>query len=92
MALMTHQFYTTTKEGKDQIITSNMVQYGDVREFSATSKTVGVPVAVACSMILRGDLDGLSGIRAPMDEVIWSPLLKELEKEGIVINEYVEPA
>lgn len=90
MALMTHQFYTTTKDGKRQIITSNMVQYGDVREFSATSKTVGVPVAVASSMILRGDLDGLSGVKAPMDERIWSPLLKELEKEGIVINEYVE--
>jgi len=90
MALMTHQFYTTTKEGKDQIITSTMVQYGDVREFSATSKTVGAPVAIATAMILRGDLDGMHGVKAPMDEAIWGPLLHELENEGIVINEYVE--
>jgi len=90
MALMTHQFFTKTKDGKEQVITSNMVQYGDVRDFSATSKTVGVPVAIACAMILKGDLAQIKGVQAPMDERIWDPLLNELEKEGIVINEYVD--
>jgi alpha-aminoadipic semialdehyde synthase len=87
MTLMTHQFVTKTKEGQKKTYISNMFQYGDVRQFSATSKTVGVPAAIACIMIMRGDLNGMKGVKAPMDEAVWDPLLKELEKEGIVCTE-----
>ena len=50
------------------------------------SKTVGLPLAIACLLILNKEIN-LKGIQTPINKEIYEPVLKELENYGIFFNE-----
>ncbi|KAI9224835.1 Saccharopine dehydrogenase [Blastocladiella britannica] len=85
MVFLQHRFEVETKDGAHKTITATMVEYGTATA-SAMAKTVGVPAAVTAQLILDGKITQ-KGVIAPMDKETVYPLMAELEKEGIRMDE-----
>ena len=66
---------------------STLVVYGD-ENFSAMSKTVGLPLAIATRLILENKIN-YYGVKIPDISMIYEPILKELEDYKINFNESV---
>ena len=90
MIVMWHKF-NFISGGKHRQIESSMVALGDDEINTAMSKTVGLPLAIAAKMILKGKIK-LSGVHVPIVKEIYEPVLAELTTTGLVFNEReVEP-
>ncbi len=69
---------------------SSMLFIGQDTTHTAMSMTVGLPVAIAARLILRGELTNI-GVNIPTKKEIYVPILKELESYGVkFIEEEVE--
>jgi len=71
-------------------ITSTLVARGEPGGFTAMSKAVGLPTALAAKLILTGQLD-LAGTFIPTHPSIYAPILEELARAGLAFDEVVEP-
>ncbi len=89
MIVMYHKFGYEL-EGKKFQIDSSMVVTGEDRKFTAMSKTVGLPVAMAALQILEGRIT-TPGVQIPLKREVYGPILKELEKQGVVFREKQGP-
>ena len=86
MAFMQHQFHLQSKSGHDsKKIHSTMIVYGD-SQYSAMARTVGLPVAMAAEMILRGEYHE-PGIQRPLQAKLYNRLLDRLESHGMRFKE-----
>ncbi len=85
MIVMKHLFGYELN-GKKHQIESSMVCIGDNQIYTAMAKTVGLPVAIATLKILNGEIT-TPGIQLPISKEVYTPILKELEKNGIVFKE-----
>jgi saccharopine dehydrogenase-like NADP-dependent oxidoreductase len=81
MIVMQHLF-GYEKEGKNFELSSSLVVLGDDSVYTAMSKTVGFPAAIAARLILEGKILG-RGVKIPIEKEIYAPVLSELEKYGI---------
>lgn len=63
-------------------ITSSLVVKGKNEEDTAIAVTVGMPVAFATEMLLKGELK-LTGIHIPVIPELYNPILSKLEQIGI---------
>jgi len=86
MILMYHEFKYRDKLNKKKTIISTMGCIGEDNTFTAMAKTVGLPLAISCLMILNGQINS-SGVQTPVIKEIYEPVLKELESFGIYFNE-----
>jgi len=88
MIVMQHQFEYKINQSMKRLV-SSMVLLGtdDIR--TAMAKTVGLPVFFAAKLILEGKVS-LKGVRIPVYEELYSPILNSLEKEGICFTEHIE--
>ena len=89
MIVMYHKFGYVL-DGKKQQIDSKMVILGDDQTFTAMSKTVGLPVAIATLAILNGKIK-TPGVQLPINKEVYNPILKELEEYGIIFKETEMP-
>ncbi len=89
MIVMYHKFGYILNGEKKQI-DSKMVILGDDQTFTAMSKTVGLPVAIATLAILNGKIK-TPGVQLPIRKEVYNPILKELEEYGIVFKETKMP-
>ena len=89
MIVMYHKFGYELN-GKKHQIDSKMVILGDNQTFTAMSKTVGLPVAIATLQILNGKIK-TPGVQLPITKEVYTPILKELEDYGVIFNETEEP-
>ena len=80
MVVLQHKFEIEHKDGKKEVKTSTLIEYGDPKGFSAMAKLVGIPAAVAVKQILNGTLSE-KGILAPMTPEINDPIMKELKED-----------
>jgi len=87
MIVMYHEFKYRDKLKNEKTIVSTMGCIGDDNTFTAMAKTVGLPLAISCLMILNGQINS-SGVQTPVIKEIYEPVLKELESFGIYFNEY----
>lgn len=87
MIVMQHQFGARTEEGAYTKYASLVVR-GDERH-SAMSRTVGLPLGIACRLLLEGKLS-LRGVRIPVAGELYDPILQELETLGIHFAERTE--
>ncbi len=86
MIVMQHQFvYELNDEIKK--IYSSMIVYGEDNIHTAMSMTVGLPVAIASKMLLKGEISGLTGVQIPTVKEIYEPVMKELEDYKIRFTE-----
>ena len=83
---MYHEFKYIIKSRIENKIISTMGCIGENSTYTAMSKTVGLPLAIACLLILNKEIN-LKGIQTPINKEIYEPVLKELENYGIFLNE-----
>ncbi|MEN8966061.1 MAG: saccharopine dehydrogenase family protein [Polaribacter sp.] len=89
MIVMQHLFgYELNKEKKQ--IESSLVVKGENQTYTAMSKTVGLPVAIASLKILKGEIK-TPGVQLPIRKEVYEPILKELENYGIIFKEKEVP-
>jgi len=74
------------KKKLSERITSTFVEYGDPNGFTAIAKTVGLPAALAVKLVLTGALP-ISGCHIPTHPAIYTQVLPELKKEGLIFKE-----
>ena len=85
MIVMYHQFQFELN-GEQKEVQSSMVCIGDNQLYTGMAKTVGLPVGIAAKNILNGSI-GLTGVHLPINEKIYTPILKELEEYNILFKE-----
>ncbi len=78
MIVMHHEFIIDYKTKKEKI-TSTLIDYGIPKGYSAMARTVSLPAAIACQLILEEKIK-MTGVKIPVEPVIYEPVLKELEK------------
>ncbi|RUA12971.1 MAG: saccharopine dehydrogenase, partial [Flavobacteriia bacterium] len=81
MIVMYHKFGYELNGEKKQI-DANMVVIGENRTYTAMSKTVGLPVAMATLQILNGKIT-TPGVQIPIRKEVYAPILSELKSYGI---------
>ena len=89
MIVMYHKFGYELNGEKKQI-DANMVVIGENRTFTAMSKTVGLPVAMATLQIMNGKIT-TPGVQIPINKEVYKPILDELKNNGIQFKEYEKP-
>ncbi|MEE1961295.1 saccharopine dehydrogenase family protein [Allomuricauda taeanensis] len=89
MIVMYHKFGYQLNGEKKQI-DANMVVIGENRTYTAMSKTVGLPVAIATLQVLNGKIS-TPGVQIPIKEEVYAPILSELKSHGIHFKEYDVP-
>lgn len=85
MIVMYHKFGYEI-DGKHKQIDATMVSIGEDRTYTAMARTVGLPVAMATLRILNKQIT-TPGVQIPIQEEVYTPILKELEEYGIVFKE-----
>ncbi len=85
MIVMYHKFGYELN-GKKYRIDSNMVTLGEDQVYTAMSKTVGLPVAIASLKILNKEIT-TPGVQRPLTKEVYEPILKELQNYGVYFNE-----
>lgn len=86
MIVMWHRFRYELESGETKIKTSHLIHKGEDEVHTAMSLTVGLPLALAARMWLRGDWSA-TGVLLPTSPALYRPLLDGLAKEGIVFAE-----
>lgn len=89
MIVMYHKFGYELNGEKHQI-DSTMVTIGEDQTYTAMSKTVGLPVAIATLAILNEKIT-TPGVQMPITKEVYEPILKELESYGIAFKETEVP-
>lgn len=69
-------------EGQGHTYESVLVLEGDSGSRTAMAKTVGLPLAIACKMLLEDNINA-TGIVTPLDKSIYNPILDEMESLGL---------
>jgi saccharopine dehydrogenase-like NADP-dependent oxidoreductase len=90
LVLLVHELEVEYPHRPNERVTATMAAEGEPGGFTAMSRTVGLPVAVATRLRLRGDLD-LTGSLIPTHPAIYQPILAELEATGLSFTERREP-
>ena len=86
MIVMYHEFKYQDKLKKKKKIISTMGCIGENNTYTAMAKTVGLPLAISCLMILNNEIKSL-GVQTPVNKEIYIPVLKELERYGVCFIE-----
>lgn len=86
MVAMQHTFLAEYPEGKQEIIRSRMLDFGSPATDTSIARTVALPAAIAVEMILNGEI-GVKGVFRPVIPEIYNPVLDELEKLDIRMEE-----
>lgn len=85
LIVMWHRFVYTLS-GEEKEIQASLVAKGDDSVFTAMSKTVGLPLAIAAKLLLL-DRIKTRGVAIPVTSEIYDPILEELAILGIELKE-----
>jgi saccharopine dehydrogenase-like NADP-dependent oxidoreductase len=85
MIVMYHEIIYT-KNHTRFVTKSSLVVEGQDERYTAMSNTVGLPVAIATKLILKGQIVE-RGVTLPVKKELYNPILSELEQFGITFNE-----
>jgi alpha-aminoadipic semialdehyde synthase len=77
---------TSSTTHNQEVHKSTLIAYGEPNGSSAMARTVGLPLASATLHVLDGDVS-IRGVAAPVESEIYSPVLADLRKEGLVLCE-----
>jgi saccharopine dehydrogenase (NADP+, L-glutamate forming) len=85
LIVMQHQFEIQTQTGIKKVI-SSLVDVGQDAVYTAMAKTVGLPLAIAVDLFLKGKIS-VRGLQLPVVPELYLPILEALEQEGIRFEE-----
>jgi saccharopine dehydrogenase (NADP+, L-glutamate forming) len=86
MIVMQHLFLASHSDGKKEVISSRMLDFGSPATNTSIARTVALPAAMAVKMILTGKIT-INGVYRPVLPEIYNPILDELEVNGIRMDE-----
>ncbi len=86
MIIMQHEIEYELK-GKTHQIISSMVMKGEDSNDTAMSRLVGLPLGIFVKLIIEGKIT-TTGVNIPVMSEVYTPVLQELEKFGVVFTEY----
>ena len=86
LIVMWHRF-EFDKDGKRQVITSELSLEGVDQTYTGMSDTVGLPMALAAEHMLVGPGFGEIGVQVPVTPNYYTPMLKQLEELNIIFIE-----
>ncbi len=89
LIILYHRFIAEY-EDKKELITSTLIDTGIPDGDSAMSRTVSLPAAIAAAMLLEGKIK-IRGVHIPVQPEIYDPVLKELQKLGIIFSDKTYP-
>ena len=90
MIILHHEFVAEyPKEDRKEKIFSTLIDFGIPHGDSSMSRTVSLPAAIGAKLVLEGKIDA-TGVHIPVNPTIYEPILKELERLGIVFKERTE--
>ena len=87
MILMYHEFKYFDNLNIENKIISTMACLGEDSTYTAMAKTVGLPLAISCLLILNQKIS-LKGVQTPIHKEIYNPVLKELKNFDINFKEF----
>lgn len=91
MSLLQHIFKASYPDGREEVIKSNLIDFGSLETGTSIARTVALTAACATKMILDGEIS-LTGVHIPVLPEIYNPILIELENLGIeMVEEYGLP-
>ena len=91
MTVLKHIFLARYPDGKEEVITSKLIDFGEPYGETSIARTVALPAACAVKMILEGEIQ-IKGIHIPVKPDIYLPIMQELEQMGIeLVEEYDLP-
>lgn len=85
LVVMWHRFQYSL-EGKQHELIASLGVIGKDRTHTAMAQTVGLPIAMACKLVLNGALKD-RGVMLPLKPGLYDPILDELEEHDIVFRE-----
>jgi len=88
MLLMQHKFEVEFPDKKQTIITK-LIDFGIKNGDSSMSRTVSLPVAIVCKLVLQGKYKHLSGLHLPLTPEFYNPILDELAGLNIIFEDKV---
>lgn len=86
MVAMQHTFLASYPDGKKEVIRSRMLDFGTPATDTSIARTVALPAAIGVEMILKGEIK-VKGVFRPVIPEIYNPILDELEKLNIRMEE-----
>jgi saccharopine dehydrogenase-like NADP-dependent oxidoreductase len=86
MVAMQHTFLASYPDGKKEVIRSRMLDFGTPATDTSIARTVALPAAIGVEMILKGEIK-VKGVFRPVIPEIYNPVLDELEKLNIRMEE-----
>lgn len=87
MVVMQHIIEFDFAQETQQLV-SELVVIGEDNFHTAMAKTVGLPLGIACKLILENKIVE-RGVLIPLSKEFYEPILQELEEYGIVFKERV---
>lgn len=89
MILLQDEIVARSHDGQSRKeIVSTLIEYGIPGGDFAIARTVGLPAAIATRLIAQ-DRITLKGVHIPVVPVVYEPVLKELQKQGITVKEKI---
>ncbi len=85
MVIMQHNFKVTRADGTGEKIVSRMIDYGN-KNYTSIARTVALPAAICVKLILDQVISE-KGVHIPIIKSIYVPVLSELKKHGISMEE-----
>lgn len=86
MLILRHKFIVENKDKSRDMITSTMVDFGIPNGDSSMARTVSLPLAIGVKLMAEGKIN-LTGVHIPKIKEIYDPVLEELEKLNIKMEE-----
>ncbi|MDP1623599.1 MAG: saccharopine dehydrogenase C-terminal domain-containing protein [Bacteroidales bacterium] len=86
MVVMQHTFLAAFSDGRKEVIRSRMLDFGTLATNTSIARTVALPAAIGVEMILDGSIN-IKGVHIPVIPDIYNPVLDQLEKLGIKMDE-----
>jgi len=86
MVVMQHTFLATYPDGNQEVICSRMLDFGTLATDTSVARTVALPAAIGVEMILTGKIK-MKGVYRPVLPEIYNPILDQLEKLNIKMEE-----
>lgn len=87
MVIMMHEIGYQI-DGVHKKVKSSLVVKGKNSLETAMAKTVGLPLGIATTMILKDEIR-LTGLHIPVLPEVYEPVLKELKNEGVIFKEEI---
>ncbi len=86
MVVMQHLCHAVYPDGRHEVISSRMLDFGTPATDTSIARTVALPAAMAVKMILTGKIK-LRGVYRPVLPELYNPILDELAVNGIKMEE-----